>query len=168
MKGCCSTALAATNYPNDFSTAHSLLCIPVEEEHEKDVDDDCIKCNLYKNPQRRQLLNAMSTLIWDEFPSNHRECFEAVYDAMNEFKGKVVVCAGDFQQILPVVVNGDKDAVLQASIFSSSLWALFDRRYLTRKMRLESCESMNEADQRKQTAYGKILDMIGMYIFFKK
>jgi hypothetical protein len=91
-KGCCSTALAAQLYPYDFTTAHALYGIPVVEDYMRETDDDPIECNFSHRPERLELLINTSLCVWDEGPGNHRECFEAVYDSMNEFKGKVRTC----------------------------------------------------------------------------
>jgi hypothetical protein len=85
-KGVYSTALA-TQY--DFTTAHTLHGIPVVEEYMREIDDEPIRCNFTNRPERLELLMNTILCIWDEGPGNHRECFEAVYQHMNEFKGKV-------------------------------------------------------------------------------
>jgi len=82
------------------------------------------------------LLKEVNLIVWDEFPSNHRELFEAVYKALNCFENKVVVCFGDFRQIAPVVPNGTRMQIVQASIISSFLWNKFQVRHLTQNLRL--------------------------------
>ena len=99
--GCASTALAATNYEN-FDTAHGLFKFPVIEEEDKDINENG-QCKLIENAQRLELLQLTQVIIWDEFPSNHKEIFEDVYKQLNGFKGKVVICMGDFRQIAPVI-----------------------------------------------------------------
>lgn len=91
-KGCCSTALAAQLYPYDFTTAHALYGIPVVEDYMRETDDDPIACNFSFRPERLELLMNTTLCVWDEGPGNHRECFEAVYESMDEFKGKVKTC----------------------------------------------------------------------------
>jgi len=95
--GCASTALAATNYEN-FDTAHGLFKFPVIEEEEKETNE-ATTCNLDSFPERLELLQNTRLIIWDEFPSNHREIFEASYKALNNFEGKIVICMGDFRQV---------------------------------------------------------------------
>ena len=41
-----STAIAALNYPNDGTTAHSLFCVPVVEDFERDLHEDLLECNI--------------------------------------------------------------------------------------------------------------------------
>ena len=94
--GCASTALAATNYEN-FDTAHGLFKYPVIEDD--DDNENEIECKLSQYPERLELLRRAKVIIWDEFPSNHKNIFETVYSQLNMFNGKVVVCMGDFRQI---------------------------------------------------------------------
>jgi len=95
--GCASTALAATNYEN-FDTAHSLFKFPVIEEEDKETNE-ATSCSLLSFPERLELLQHTKLIIWDEFPSNHREIFEAAFKALNNFEGKIVICMGDFRQV---------------------------------------------------------------------
>jgi len=96
--GCASTALAATNYDN-FDTAHGLFKFPVIEEEDKETNEPSL-CNLISFPERAELLQNTRLIIWDEFPSNHREIFEAVFKSLNKFEGKIVICMGDFRQVV--------------------------------------------------------------------
>ena len=121
VKGCCSNGLACSNYPGDFETAHALFLLPVIEEEDKEVDQEPMISGIRFKPERKELLENTDVFIWDEFFSNHRECFEAVYKELNAFVGKTVVVIGDFKQILPVVKNGTKDDILNATICFVSL-----------------------------------------------
>jgi len=67
---CASRALAATNY-NNFDTAHGQFKYPVIEEDDKKYDEGRY-CKLNEYPQRLELLQATQPIVWDEFPSNHR------------------------------------------------------------------------------------------------
>jgi hypothetical protein len=152
VKICASTALAAQNYANDASTAHELWCLPVIEDEMRDIDDEKIKCMFNFRPERKQLLDSTSLFIWDEFPSNHRECFEAVNTSMHGLRGKVVLAMGDWKQILPVVSRGDKSEVLDSCMFSSPLWERFDKMALEKNMRLSSAASDEEAQAKQNYA----------------
>ena len=132
--GCASTGLAAAIY-DDFNTAHSLFKFPVIDECDRD-EDSVLDCNFNKHPRRLELLKEVNLIVWDEFPSNHRELFEAVYKALNCFENKVVVCFGDFRQIAPVVPNGTRMQIVQASIISSFLCNKFQVRHLTQNLLL--------------------------------
>ena len=137
--GCASTGLAANNFEG-FYTAHALYALPVVDSADLDEIDQpeyASKLHESKYKQRLQLIQASSLHVWDEFPSNHRNCFEAAYQACNKFEGKVVVCFGDFRQIAPVVEGGTKQEIINACIQSSEYWKYFRIHILTKNMRLE-------------------------------
>jgi ABC-type oligopeptide transport system ATPase subunit len=126
---CASTALAAQNYPKEGTTAHYLFKLPIEDEDLKEIDDEPIKCLLAGIPERLQLVQEADVIIWDEFPSNERACFQAVYESndVRNLKGKVFIALGDFKQILPVGM--DMQDVLDSTIIQSSYWPLFKVRH---------------------------------------
>ena len=155
--GCASTALAATNY-NKFDIAHGLFKFSVVEEHDNECEEQC--CKLKEHPQRLELLQATQLIIWDEFPSNHRNIFESVYQELNKFKDKVVLCMGDFRQIAPVISNGDRNDIVNASIKTSYLWTKFTVLNLSINMRL-SHQSSNELDTQLQKQYADFILAIG-------
>ena len=51
-------------------------------------------------------MNNVSVILWDEFLSNHKYCFNSAYNSYDRFQGKVIIVIGDDYQIGPVVVNG--------------------------------------------------------------
>jgi len=104
-----------------------------------------------------ELLQNAQVIVWDEFPSNNRNIFENVYQIMNNFVGKVVICMGDFRQIAPVIANGIRQQIVNASIISSSLWSKFTILHLTINMRL----IQNNTNIEKQRQYGELLIAIG-------
>ncbi|XP_058726733.1 uncharacterized protein LOC131598119 [Vicia villosa] len=123
-------------------TAHSKFKIPVST-----LDNST--CNIDKNTEHAQLLQATDVIIWDEAPMAHKNCFEALdktlKDLMNQnglsgriFGGKVVVFGGDFWQILPVVPRASRSDIVHASIFSSYVWDHCKVLTLTRNMRLRN------------------------------
>ena len=71
--GCAATALAATVY-DDFYTAHSLFKFPVEEDSEDSAPN--MECKLHAYPERLQLIQQATLIIWDEWGSNHRNIYE--------------------------------------------------------------------------------------------
>jgi len=166
--GCASTGLAATIYEN-FNTAHSLFKYPVVEDEDRD-EANIVECMISpsSNTKRLELLQAADVIVWDEFPSNHRELFEAVCRALNDLAGKVVVTFGDFAQIAPVVPHGSRLQIVQASIISSTKWQKFQIRELTKNMRLLGLHGNDQnltVEQtmflRNQEAYGKMILAIG-------
>ena len=160
VKGCCSNGLACSNYPGDFETAHALFLLPVIEEEDKEVDQEPMISGIRFKPERKELLENTDVFIWDEFFSNHRECFEAVYKELNGFVGKTVVVIGDFKQILPVVKNGTKDDILNATICSSSLWHHFQKCFLKVNMRLINLDP-SDPDSEAQIQYQGLLNDVG-------
>ncbi|XP_021991785.1 ATP-dependent DNA helicase pif1-like [Helianthus annuus] len=76
------------------------------------------------------LLKKTKLIIWDEAPMNHKHAFEALDRTMKDifkcemtFGGKVMVFGGDFRQILPVVPNGSRRDIVNASITSPYIWS---------------------------------------------
>ena len=131
---------------------------------------DSVECMISpsSNTKRLELLQAADVIVWDEFPSNHRELFEAVCRALNDLAGKVVVTFGDFAQIAPVVPRGSRLQIVQASIISSTKWQKFQIRELTKNMRLLGLHGNDQnltVEQttflRNQEAYGKMISAIG-------
>lgn len=52
------------------------------------------------------------------------------------FGGKTLLFAGDFRQILPVVVNGSRNDIIKASIKHFSMWPNFTQLQLAHNMRV--------------------------------
>ena len=135
--GSATTGLAATNF-EDFYTVHSLYQLPVLKQ--EDIENGFqMKCLLSKLPQRKQLVHAAKLHLIDEFPSQSRECFEAVAKELENFKGKIAVCIGDFRQIAPIVESSNKPSdIINASIVKSDLWNKFTVKVLRTNMRLQN------------------------------
>jgi hypothetical protein len=155
-----ATGLAATVY-YDASTFHSLCKIPVVEENERELDNmHNLKLNLTN--QRKELLLQAKTIILDELVYNHRECIESLVNCeeLNFCKGKVIVGAGDFQQLLPILQNATKDELLGVSLSSSTVWNKFKENIykLKTNMRLKTILDPNE--RYKQRIYGQILENV--------
>ena len=135
--GSATTGLAATNF-KDFYTVHSLYQLPVLKQ--EDIENGfTMKCLLSKLPQRKQLVHTAKLHLIDEFPSQSRECFEAIAQELNNFKGKIAICIGDLRQIAPIVENSNKPSdIINASIVKSSLWEHFTVKVLRTNMRLQN------------------------------
>ena len=143
IKICAATTLAALLYDGGV-TAHNLFKFPVVEDTDKDMDFPS-QCMLDSDEDRLELLMHTVVIFWDEFCSNHRELFEAVVHFF-QMKGKtfLFVCAGDSNQIGPVVKFGLPQEIIAASILSSSLWPNFEIWTLTENMRVrQSLASIN-------------------------
>ena len=140
-----TSGVASLLLPNG-RTAHSRFRIPI------DIDELSL-FNIKRGTKLAQLLKETSLIIWDEALMTNKQCFEALdrslRDILSEtnekasdipFGGKVVVLGGDPKQILPVIENGSKSQIINASIVRSYLWNNVTRLYLTENMRLRKIE----------------------------
>src|SRR6266542_6081529 len=140
-----SSGVASLLLPNG-RTAHSRFRIPIE------IDELSI-CDIKRGTKLAKLLIETSLIIWDEALMTNKQCFEAfdrsLRDIISEinqkaidipFGGKVVVLGGDPKQILPVIENGSKIEIINASIISSYLWANIKILFLTENMRLKKTD----------------------------
>ena len=119
-------------------TAHSRFKIPLQ------LDENVI-CSVSKQSALANLLRMTELIIWDEAPMAHRFALEAVdrmlqdiNECTSPFGGKVVVCSGDFRQVLPVVPKAAKQDVLKASLVNSYLWKKFIKIEIVENMRARS------------------------------
>ena len=92
----------------------------------------------------------------------HRHAFEAfnrtLQDIMKEvdpalekvpFGGKVIVFGGDFRQILPIIVKGSREDIVQACFKRSTLWNDVTALKLTINMRLANANCSDVQEQRE-------------------
>ncbi|XP_035845824.1 uncharacterized protein LOC110943497 [Helianthus annuus] len=106
-------------------TAHSRFHIPLN------LNEDSV-CHIKPDDDVAKLLQQTKLVIWDEAPMVHKHAFEALDRTMHDifnisnpsrsdvlFGGKVIVFGGDFRQILPVVPNGGRQEIVNASLCSS-------------------------------------------------
>ncbi|XP_022014897.1 ATP-dependent DNA helicase pif1-like [Helianthus annuus] len=131
-------------------TAHSRFHIPLN------LTEDSV-CHIKPDSDTARLLRETKLIIWDEAPMVHKHAFEALDRTMNDifnmdtsidseisFGGKVIVFGGDFRQILPVVPNGGRQEIVNASLCSSYLWSKCKLLRLTKNMRLTIGRSTSE------------------------
>ncbi|XP_021991984.1 ATP-dependent DNA helicase pif1-like [Helianthus annuus] len=124
------------------STAHSRFKIPIN------LTEDSM-CHIKPNDDVADLLKEAKLIIWDEAPMVHKHAFEALDRTMKDvlsssmghqselpFGGKVIVFGGDFRQILPVIPNGTRQQIVNASLSSSYIWSECKVLKLTKNMRL--------------------------------
>src|SRR6266446_6364904 len=103
-------------------TAHSRFKIPVP-------CNEATFCTIPKTSHLARLISQTDLVIWDEAPMQHRHIIETVdrsfrdlRDSDKPFGGLTIVFGGDFQQILPVVLKGDRAQVVGACMQRSILW----------------------------------------------
>jgi len=106
-------------------------------------------------------------ILWDEFFSNDKMCFNAVYRSYDSLKGKVFIAFGDDGQIAPVVVNGKRSDTSRASIITHPLWRKFQVFKFTKNLRLLGIErtlDMEDEDDllflNRQQQYARILEQV--------
>ena len=144
-----SSGVASLLLPNG-RTAHSRFKIPI------DLDDNSI-CDIKRGTKLAKLPVETSLIIWDEALMTNKQCFEALdrslRDIMSEtvkeasdipFGGKVIVLGGDPKQILPVIENGSKSQIINASIFRSYLWKDVTVIHLFENMRLKKLDPYDD------------------------
>ena len=134
-----STGLACLLLPGG-QTAHSMFKIPING---LPVDLDTI-CNIPKESLRADLLRMAEAVIYNECLMMHRHCFEALDHTLQDlrnssraFSGLTMVFGGDFQQILPVIVNGSRANTVNACLAKSYLWPQMEILTLWQNMRLQ-------------------------------
>ncbi|XP_019189692.1 PREDICTED: uncharacterized protein LOC109184103 [Ipomoea nil] len=134
-------------------TAHSRFAIPIG------VNEDST-CNIKQGSPLAELIIKSKLIIWDEAPMMHKHCFEALDRTMRDlmrfknsrsstmtFGGKTVVLGGDFRQILPVILKGTRQDIIQASINSSYLWNNCEVLRLTKNLRLRGVTNENDVEK---------------------
>jgi hypothetical protein len=119
-------------------TAHSRFKIPIPC-HESSV------LSIPKNSPLAELICATDLVIWDEAPMQHRHIMETVDRSFRDirnsekpFGGLTFVFGGDFQQILPVIVQGSRGQIVGACIQRSILWRTITILHLHQNMRLNT------------------------------
>lgn len=135
-----SSGIAATLLPGG-QTAHSTFKIPVRlVRTDKDV------CSVRAQSRQAAVFRTVRLIVWDEISMTNRKDLEAVDRSLRDlrkqdrpFGGIVLVCAGDFRQLLPVVQNGTRANNILACVSKSNLWPLFHRHRLSKNIRLQRC-----------------------------
>ena len=91
---------------------------------------------------RAELIRQCSLIIWDEAPMANRSVLTCVDKTCRgimqsdlPFGGKVILLLGDFRQTCPVIRNGTRAEVVDASITRSEIWSSFTVRRLTTPIR---------------------------------
>ncbi|KAI3710182.1 hypothetical protein L2E82_39956 [Cichorium intybus] len=134
-------------------TAHSRFRIPLN------LNEDSI-CSIKPNSDIASLLHKTSLIIWDEAPMVHKHAFEALDRTLKDifnsntcgsselpFGGKVIVFGGDFRQILPVITNGSRSNIVNASLCSSYIWEKCKVLKLTKNMRLTVGSQISDVEE---------------------
>ena len=91
------------------TTAHFRFKIPVDN-----LNADS-RCSIRLQEPTADVLRRAALNLVDEAPMLHRHAYEALDRTLRDitnldvpFGGKVIVCSGDFRQVLPVVPHGSR------------------------------------------------------------
>ena len=113
-----------------------------------------------------ELIRHAKIIIWDEAPMAHKQLLESLDTILQDlmetslpFGGKVILLAGDFRQVLPVVPGANQAQILDAILKASPLWTHFTRFNLTVNMRLQ--RSTHRLDRPIIERYAKWLIEVG-------
>ncbi|XP_022862536.1 uncharacterized protein LOC111382728 [Olea europaea var. sylvestris] len=84
-------------------TGHSRFKIPLQTSPD-------MRCSVSKQSALGELLKMTELIVWDEAPMVNKYAFEVLDKMLKDitecelpFGGKVIVCGGDFRQVLPVI-----------------------------------------------------------------
>ncbi|KAK1416261.1 hypothetical protein QVD17_32050 [Tagetes erecta] len=137
-------------------TSHSRFVIPIN------LNEDSL-CYIKPGSDVASLIIKAKLIIWDEAPMMHKHAFEALNRSMNDilkfntdnnnervFGGKVVVFGGDFRQILPVIPNGSRQDIVNASLSYSKIWPKCKVLSLTQNMRLSINSDASNIEETKK------------------
>ena len=132
-----SSGIAATLLPGG-RTAHSTFKLPLNIGQM-----DQPHCTLSKGTDEAAVMKHCKLIVWDECTMTHRHALEAVDRTLQDlrendslFGGVLVLLAGDFRQILPVVKRGTPADELSACLKASYLWRHVQHMSLNTNMRV--------------------------------
>ena len=121
-------------------TLHSLFKLPVP------LTETSV-CNVAPNSAQANILRRIKVFIIDEASMIPCYALDAIDRCLSDimssdtlFGGKILLLAGDFRQILPVVPRSPPTAVLESSLKRSNLWQRFHQMRLTQNMRTHQNE----------------------------
>lgn len=155
---CASSGIASTLLKGG-RTAHSLLKLPIP------ATPDSV-CNFTPRSQAGKTLMHANFIVWDEAPMMHRWSLEALDRSLRDllrsnrpFGGKLLILAGDFRQVTPVLRRAGRPQIVNACICKSPLWSSVTKLRLTTNMRCHSIA--NDSNYHRITSYSKWLLQLG-------
>lgn len=121
-------------------TAHSMFRLPLNI-----CEDESPHCDIRKGSELARSMQETDLIIWDEITMSsklHLECVErSLRDICSEdghFAMKIVIFAGDFRQILPIVQNGTREEITAQTVKNTEFWPLVKKFQLTKNLRLQA------------------------------
>ena len=123
-------------------TSHSKFGIPLTL-NEKSTSSIC------PSHKKAKILIKSNLIIWDEVSMTSWRAFKIVDDMFRDiceepqipFGGKVILIAGDFRQVLPVVERGNRSDIIRESLKQSPIWRYVVHIPLRVNMRTKQAES---------------------------
>lgn len=132
-----SSGIAATLLDGG-RTAHSALKLPLNLSHMENAT-----CNITRNSGMGKVLKECRIIIWDECTMAHKNALEALDRTLKDIKGNnrifggvLILLAGDFRQILPVIPRSTPADEINACLKSSYLWRYVSKITLSTNMRV--------------------------------
>lgn len=137
-------------------TAHSALKLPLNlNQVEHPI------CNIGKRSGMATVLKTCKLIIWDECTMANKRGLEALDRTLRDFRdnqqlmgGALILLAGDFRQILPVIQRATPADELNACLKASPLWRHVKKITLSTNMRVHLLQ-----DASAQTFAKQLLDM---------
>ena len=100
---------------------------------------------LYKAQWYCRITSQGWLVIWDEVAMTKRQAVETIDRTLQDimgcnqpFGGKVMLFRGDFRQVLPVVAQGTRAQITDATLLKSYIWDNVRRIRLTQNMRAKN------------------------------
>ncbi len=139
-----ATSGIAASLLDGGTTAHSIFKVPLKCNNQT-------TCNINYDSELADLIRKTELVIWDEAVMAHRHMFATIdktfKDLMNEkekfFGNKLMLLGGDFRQILPVILGGNRTTTVKASLKFTKFWPSVKIFKLTQNMRIKSA-AMNQ------------------------
>ena len=104
-------------------TCHSTFGLPVP------LPKEDVQSNIAGQSGRAEFLRQAILLIWDEAPMSPSEAVDGadallrdLTDDPRHFGGKVVLFAGDFRQVLPVMPHASREEIVSHSLRHHRFW----------------------------------------------
>ncbi|UYV76741.1 hypothetical protein LAZ67_14001930 [Cordylochernes scorpioides] len=139
-----SSGIAATLLDGG-RTAHSALKLPLNMQV-----IETPTCNISKYSGMGKVLRSCQLIIWDECTMAHKKSLGALNRTLKDlrgneqlFGGALILLAGDFRQILPVIPRSTPAYELNAYLKSSVLKRYVDKISLKTNMRVFNYNKMN-------------------------
>jgi hypothetical protein len=122
--------------------------------------------------ERARVLRDAQIIVIDEATMGHRDVYRVVDVLLRDimgavdvaleqvpFGGKVMVLAGDWRQLPPVVRHGSRGATVNATLKRSALWDVFRVLKMTTNMRVQLLGQDTVAGQQVQSFASWLLDV---------